>query len=100
MTLESVIVTATFAKARPARIVSVMVMDPVAPPARMFPLTAEVEKVTPALGAQYTLHACPPPAMTTEKLVPARAAPIWKIQTALGLPRASRVNTPAPVNAP
>src|SRR5437899_2564049 len=97
MTLAPVIVTATFAKARPARAPPVKVIDPA--PARMFPLKAEVVMVTSAFGAQNTLHGCPPLAMTTEKPVPVRAAPILKIQTALALPPASSVNTPAPVNA-
>ncbi len=70
-----------------------------ASPARMFPLSAEVDMVTAALGTQYTLHGCPPLAMTTEKLVPVRAAPMLKIQTALASPPASRINTPVPVNA-
>src|SRR3990172_412088 len=74
MTLAPVIVTATFAKARPARVPPVKVMDPpMASPARMLPLNAEVVIVAAVLGAQNTLHGCPPPSMTTAKSVPVSA---------------------------
>ena len=103
MTVAPVSDTATFANARPTKVPPVMVTEPpVGLPARMLPLNSEVVMVTPALGAQYTLHGCPPPAITTEKLVPVRAAPILKIHTAVAgfaLPVASSVNTPAPVSA-
>src|SRR3990172_4768131 len=104
MTLGRVIVTATFARARPARVTSVKVIDPgsaasAGAPARMFPLNAEVVMVVPPPTHQNTLHGCPPLVMTTEKLVPERAAPILKIQTASASPRPSRINTPVPVNA-
>jgi len=45
----------------------------------MLPLKAEVVIVTPAPTDQNTLHGCPPSAMTTEKLVPVRAAPTLNI---------------------
>src|SRR4029077_11189290 len=66
-----------------------------AAPARMFPWKAEVVVVTACETHHVTLHACPPPAMTTEKLVPVSAPvrlPILNVQTALALPPASRVN--------
>jgi hypothetical protein len=62
----------------------VNVMDPsVVLPAIMLPLTDEVVIVAASPTDQNTLHGCPPPAITTEKFVPVRAAPTMKIQTPL-----------------
>src|SRR5690349_5402746 len=91
-----VIVTATFAKARPASVPPVKVMEPApASPVRMFPLSAEVVMVAAPLGAQNTLHARPPPAMATEKLVPVRAPVTKNVQT----PSADPVSVSMPVLA-
>src|SRR5205823_10725972 len=68
--LTSVNVTAAFAKARPTKLPRVSV---IAAPERMFPLRSESVCVAAASDHQITLHACPPPAMTTEKLVPVKA---------------------------
>jgi hypothetical protein len=81
VTVVPVIVRATLANARPAMEPPVKVMDPsVVLPARMLPLKAEVVIVAASPTDQNTLHGCPVPAMTTEKLVPVRAAPTLKIQ--------------------
>ncbi|OHX19610.1 hypothetical protein BI344_17655 [Chromobacterium sphagni] len=82
--LVPVTVLATRAKARPVSVPPVSVMDPTPLlPARMLPLTLEVVSVAAEPTAQYTLHGCPRPVMTTEKLVPVSAAPTLKIQTPL-----------------
>ena len=94
MTLAPVMVMATFAKARPARVLAVMVMEPpMGSPARMLPLNAEVVRVTAALGAQNTLQGTPPPAMTTEKLVAVSAPLTRNTQTPVEGPL--RVKVPA-----
>jgi hypothetical protein len=54
-------------------------------------LKVEVVSVLSAPTSQNTLHGWPPPAITTWKLLPVRAAGILKIQTALALPPASSV---------
>jgi hypothetical protein len=73
-----------FAKARPVRVPPVNVTEPTAVfPARIVPFSVDVVKVAALLGAQNTLHGCPPPAMTTEKLVPVSAPLERKIQTPL-----------------
>jgi hypothetical protein len=69
------------AKARPMNVPRVTVMSA---PARIVPTKFESVIVAAWATHQYTLHGTPPPAMTTEKLVPVSApvppAPILKIQ--------------------
>ena len=64
--------------------------------ARMFPRNVEpVPKVAELPTCQKTLHSLPPLIKsTTEALPVARVDPIWKTQTALVLPPASRVRIP------
>src|SRR4051812_11857716 len=90
-TFGPVMVTAPFANTRPIKAPPVLVKLPVVPPARMFPWKVEVVSVLSEPTSQNTLQGWAPPAMTTWKLLPVRAAGILKIQTALALPPASRV---------
>src|SRR5882762_6707095 len=91
--LVPVVVTATFAKTRPVKAPPVKVIDPpTVSPARMFPINVEVVMVAATIGTQYTLQGCPPPAISTEKLVPVSAPATKKVQTALDGP--VRVSTP------
>src|SRR2546429_4905140 len=87
--LTSVSVTAAFAKARPTKLPRVSVM---AAPERMFPLRSESVCVVAASDHQITLHACAPPARTTERLVPVKAPATLNVQLAVAGPLS--VNTP------
>ena len=95
--LASVSVTVALARALPVKVPRVMVM---AAPARIVPTKFVSVMVAAWATHQYTLHICPPPAMTTEekKLVPVRApfalAPILKIQ----IPFAGPLSVNWPVN--
>jgi hypothetical protein len=98
-TLVPVIVTAVFAKTRPATLPPVMVMLPPAAvwaPASMFPVNSggsvEVDNVVSAPTAQNTLHGCAPLVMTTWNPLPVRAAPTLKIQIPFGFVDPSSVN--------
>ena len=95
-----VIVAPAFAKALPLWVPRVSVM---AAPARIVPARFESVIVAASAVHHVTLHGCPPPAITTEKLVPVRAPvgsaggvasaePILKVQIALEGP--SSVKTP------
>jgi hypothetical protein len=95
MTLAPVIVTAALAKARPPWDPRVKVMAPL--PARMFPLNAESVMVVAPFDPQNTLHACPPPVMTTVLPVPVRAPLTLNIQTPFAGPLS--VNVPLSVAA-
>jgi hypothetical protein len=58
-------VTDVFANARPTELEPVPVKA-TPDPARIFPLNLEPVPIVPSVpSAQYTLQACPPPAMTT-----------------------------------
>src|SRR5450759_5809536 len=74
----AVIVTSACANARPARLEPVKVM---AVPARIFPTNVVPENVAVVASCQYTLHALPPPAMTTEPPPLGVIEPPLKIQT-------------------
>src|SRR2546430_11375567 len=93
-----VTVTSAFDQPFPLNVPRVSVM---AAPARMLPLRSESVIVAAWETHHVTLHACAPPAMTTEKLVPVRApvprVPILKVQLAFGGPVS--VNTPVNVAA-
>src|SRR3954466_15863054 len=97
---EPGMLAAALAKALPLWVPRVSVM---AAPARIVPARFESVIVAASAVHHVTLQACPPPAMTTEKLVPvsapvgsaggvARVDPILKVQVALDGP--SSVNTP------
>jgi hypothetical protein len=85
-----VIVTAAFAKARPAKVPPVVVM---AAPARIFPWNTEVVNVAAALTCQNTLHAFPPLAMTTLKFFPVSAPAAWDPTLKIQGPFPVSVNT-------
>ena len=76
-----VIVTAVFAKARPTRLEPVP-LNVTADPARIFPWNFEPVPMVPVVpGAQYTLQACPPAAMTTWEVAVVRLVPTWITHT-------------------
>ena len=91
-----VIVTSACDQAFPWKVPRVRVM---AAPARMFPRKFESVMVTASATHHVTLHASPPPAMTTEKSVPVSApvprVPILKIQ----VPSAGPSSVNVPVNS-
>src|SRR5688572_3387179 len=68
-----------------------------AAPERMFPWSSESVCVAAASDHQITLHACAPPARTTEKLVPVNApveAPSVTLNVQLPVAGPLSVNTP------
>ena len=78
--LEPVIVTdSIFAKARPARLEPVKVIFD---PASTFPTKSVLLNVAAVPSRQYTLHACPPLAMTTLLLVSGVAPPMGVMEDA------------------
>src|SRR2546423_2261999 len=78
------------AHAFPFRVPPVNVM---AAPARMLPWNAEVVIVAAASTHHVTLHACAPPASTTEKFVPV-SAPDGTLISQVAFEPPVRVNTP------
>src|SRR6266550_1710532 len=98
VTAVPVIVTSAFALRFPSKVPRVSVMS--APP-RIVPMKRESVMVAPWATHHVTLPGCPPPAMTTEKLLPVRApvplVPILKVQMPSAGPLS--VNTPETVAA-
>ena len=89
--LAPVIVTAVVAKARPTKLAPTPVKL-MAVPASTFPTKSELPSNTAVVPSrQYTLHALPPLAMTTEPPMGVMEVPL-KIQTPSFFPRPSSVN--------
>ena len=90
--LAPVIDTSDCANARPFRLEPVVPVKLMAVPASTFPTKWVVPSNTAVVPSrQYTLHASPPLAMTTEPLMGVMDSPL-KIQTALLLPLPLSVN--------
>jgi len=94
MWLASRVTPPFLASALPVIVVPVVTVMLVS--ARMFPLNFEfVPRVAEAPICQKTLHGLPPLVTATDdELAVVSILPIWKIQTAFGLPCALRVKVP------
>ena len=102
--LAPVIVTFDCANARPTRLEAVPVGGPspvkvMAVPASTFPTKAVLRRSTAVPTCQYTLHALPPLAMTTEPFLGVRSEAALKIQTSFWPPFSVNwlVNSPVPL---